>query len=79
MYDIFNRLNQTWYIKGKVLYPLELAMETEDHTHYFTCNRVFTVSMGVVITDEQAPATIPAVAWTVTISIWDGFLSISSL
>lgn len=35
--------------------------------------------MGVVITEEQAPATIPAVAWTVTISAWDGFFLVSSV
>lgn len=31
------------------------------------------VSIGVVIIDEQAPAIVPAVAWTTTSSDWDGF------
>lgn len=45
---------------------------------YVTWSRVFIVSMGVVITEEQAPAIIPAVAWTVTISMWDGFFCVLS-
>lgn len=42
----------------EVLYHLELLQWKQR----ITCSRVFTVSRGVVITDEQAPATIPAVA-----------------
>lgn len=47
--------------------------------YYRTCSRVFTVSRGVVITEEQAPANNPAVACTGTISIWEGFSAILSV
>lgn len=54
-------------------------MRTKQFQIKFTWSRVFIVSIGVVITEEQAPAIVPAAAWTVTISKWDGLFSASFL